>query len=606
MLIIKCTGCQAKIRLKEQFAGKRIKCPKCQASIQVPAISEELVTLELVQEPAATQPRDVNLSQPEPQNPAPIVNQPAETFTTQPSFHVDVHLPATTPRRRQKSSVGIWLPICLVLIAGLVGMWYFMPRPSAPEIIVKDLPTQTIEEGKLLRLLIPIQSAGPGQQSSVEIVKGPSGSAIDPATREFTWTPSEVDGPGTFDVAVKAQSGCDILEGRFQIIVTESDLPPAFETIERVTAKPDEPLKVNVTAKDPDQPGVAVTYTLISTNELASAAKIDAQSGTLTWAPSELFAGEAVSFTVRATEKSVAALSSDTSVIIEVCRFDNAVRQFTVDLKKQQLEVAASEQSDDGVKLPFKGTITQLTVNQQPVTVVLYETEEQRQADVDKIDQNGSKAFDQPWKNPKALSVFAKDRLLVATMATDTSVLDQISLILDRPVAILRTYEPPPTTTRKTSAIIQALMPLYEERAKKRVAMYYQLLEVYSAAARPDLAFSALLQLSDLLEREDRAGEAIQALAVAIQKYPEEGQYVPRMLDGLEGLASNEDGSDQTLAEFHTTFLPKIPKARGDSPSEHCIAMYNRAVLIFQNVGQTQLAQNYAAAAQQMKSQLPK
>ena len=34
--------------------------------------------------------------------------------------------------------------------------------------------------------------------------------------------------------------------------------------------------------------------------------------------------------------------------------------------------------------------------------------------------------------------------------------------------------------------------------------------------------------------------------------------------------------------------------------------MYNRAVLIFQNVGQTQLAQNYAAAAQQMKSQLPK
>ena len=1017
MLIVKCSGCQAKIKLKEQFAGKRIKCPKCQTSVQVPAIFGELVPLELVQETPATQPRDVNLSQPEPQNPAPIVNQPAENISAQPAFHVDVNRPATTPRRRQKSSVGIWLPICLILIAGLVGMWYFMPKPTASEVIVKDLPTQTIEEGKLLRLLIPIQSAGPGQTSSIEIVNGPPGSAIDQATREFTWTPGEADGPGTFDIAVRAQSGGDVLEGRFQIVVTELDQPPTFDAIQRVTATPDEPLKLNVTAKDPDQPGVAVTYSLINANELIEAATIDAQSGTITWTPSELFAGEDVSFTIRATETSDAALSSDTTLIVEVSRFDNPVRQFTADLRKQRLEVAATEPTDNAVKLPFEGTITQLNVNQQPVTVVLYETEEQRQADVEKIDQNGGKAFDQPWKNPEALSVFAKDRLLVATVGTETSVLDQISLILDRPVAIVRTYEPPPTTTRKTSAIVQALMPLYEERAKKpgqprklfvtdsyaqvrkvfadqflaeheldiktgvpgdfdelmkwfedhqdlkeefftaiqpnaddvpgamklfnqlrtefpkqiekygslaiatsvvwdneagvfnyddqaqrthskmpdtliggldnfryftetesfmqgraqyipwefltlmvnhktpveerqwslqaylpsrqmfgkcyadvpydiemlntaskvcrldgkeytlanirqfggvcamqadfaarvgksigvpaayvwgegryggahawvmwvelqavsersirfsleshgryhgdnyyvgnledphtgeaitdrilelrlqqvgmdamakrhadrlmllypelaaelafdfeahlsylsgvvalnpwneaawtalstlsqgrelgkselktmntllnqlfvnfakfpdftisifgdlisfekdakkRVAMYYQLLEVYSTAARPDLAFSALLQLSELLEREDRSGEAIQALAVAIQKYPEEGQYVPRMLDRLEGLASNVDGSDQTLAEFYTTFLPKIPKARGDSPSEYCIAMYNRAVPIFQKVGQAQLAQSYAAAAQQMKSQLPK
>ncbi len=1017
MLIVKCRGCQAKIKLKPEFAGKRIKCPKCQTSVQIPAISEELVTLELVQEPAATPPRDSMLSQPQPQNPARVLNQPAETFPAQPAFHVDVNRPATTPRRRQKSSVGIWLPICVVLIAGLAGMWYFNPRPTAPEVTVKDLPTQTIQEGKLLRLLIPVQSAGPGQQSSIEIVKGPSGSAIDPATREFTWTPSEVDGPGTFDVAVRAQSGVDLLEGRFQIVVTESDLPPVFETIDRVTAKPDEPLKLNVAAKDPDQPGVAVTYTLINANELTDSATIDAQSGTFTWTPSELLAGEAVSFTVRATEVSEAALSTETSVAIEVSRFDNPVRQFTADLHKQHLEVDPSEQSGDAVKLPFKGTISQLTVNGQPVIVVLYETEEQRQADVEKIDQNGGKAFDQPWKNPDALSVFAKDRLLVATVAADSSLLDQISLILDRPVAIVRTYEPPPTITRKTSAIVQALMPLYEERAKKpgqprllfvtdsyaqvrkvfadqflaeheldiktgvpgdfdelmkwfedrqdlkeefftaikpgsddvagamrlfnqirteypkqiekygslaiatsvvwdneagvfnyddqaqrthstmpntliagvenfryfteaesfmqgraqfipweflalmvnhktpveerqwalqaylptrqmfgkcyadvpydtemlqtssrvcrldgkeynlpnirqfggvcamqadfaarvgksigvpaayvwgegryggahawvmwvelqavsersirfsleshgryrgdnyyvgnledphtgepitdrilelrlhqvgmdalakrhadrlmllypqlaeelafdfdshlsylsgvvalnpwneaawtalstlandrdleksqlktmtvllnqlfinfaafpdftlpifndlisfekdaqkRVAMYYQLLEVYSAATRPDLAFSALLQLSELLEREDRVGEAIQALAVAIQKYPEEGQYVPRMLDRLESLAANVENSEQTLAEFYSTFLPKVPKTRGDAPSEYCISMYERAIPIFERIGQTQLAQNYAAAAAQMKSRLPK
>ena len=146
----------------------------------------------------------------------------------------------------------------------------------------------------------------------------------------------------------------------------------------------------------------------------------------------------------------------------------------------------------------------------------------------------------------------------------------------------------------------------FEQDAKKRVAMYYQLLEVYSAAKRPDLAFTALLQLSELLEKDGREGEAIQALAVAIQKYPDEGQYVPRMLDRLEGLASSVENRDQTLAEFYSTFPPKVPKTRGDAPSEYCISMYTRAVPIFERVGQTQLAQNYSAAAAQMESQLPK
>ena len=102
MLIVKCSGCQSKIKFKEQFAGKRIKCPKCQASVQVPAILEDLVPLELVPDPPATPQRDVNLSQREPQNLAPIVNQSAETFSAQPAFQVDFNRPATTPRRRQK------------------------------------------------------------------------------------------------------------------------------------------------------------------------------------------------------------------------------------------------------------------------------------------------------------------------------------------------------------------------------------------------------------------------------------------------------------------------------------------------------------------------
>lgn len=131
------------------------------------------------------------------------------------------------------------------------------------------------------------------------------------------------------------------------------------------------------------------------------------------------------------------------------------------------------------------------------------------------------------------------------------------------------------------------------------------MLEVYAAAKRPDLGFKSLLKLSETLEKEERSGEAIQALAVAIQKYPDEGQYVPKMLDRLENLAASAGQADQTLAEFYASFLPKVPQTRGGSPSKYCIQMYERAVPIFTKAGQQQLAQTYQTGAAQMKAGLP-
>jgi hypothetical protein len=35
-LEITCTGCQKRLRIPDKFAGKRVKCPKCQAVLQIP------------------------------------------------------------------------------------------------------------------------------------------------------------------------------------------------------------------------------------------------------------------------------------------------------------------------------------------------------------------------------------------------------------------------------------------------------------------------------------------------------------------------------------------------------------------------------------------
>ena len=34
---IKCPGCAAKLRVRPEFAGKRIKCPRCKTAISIPA-----------------------------------------------------------------------------------------------------------------------------------------------------------------------------------------------------------------------------------------------------------------------------------------------------------------------------------------------------------------------------------------------------------------------------------------------------------------------------------------------------------------------------------------------------------------------------------------
>ncbi|MFT5092468.1 MAG: tetratricopeptide (TPR) repeat protein [Porticoccaceae bacterium] len=136
----------------------------------------------------------------------------------------------------------------------------------------------------------------------------------------------------------------------------------------------------------------------------------------------------------------------------------------------------------------------------------------------------------------------------------------------------------------------------FDDDMGNQIKAWYRLLDVYSASKRPDLAFNALIRLSEILVENERSDEAIQALATAVQRYPDEGNYVPKMLDRLEQLASKIDGGDAAIVQFYSVFLPKIPQKRGNSPSEYCIAMYQRGISLFQSAGQTQLAQQYSAA----------
>ena len=92
-----------------------------------------------------------------------------------------------------------------------------------------------------------------------------------------------------------------------------------------------------------------------------------------------------------------------------------------------------------------------------------------------------------------------------------------------------------------------------------------------------------------------RSGEAIEGLAFTIKKFPGEGRYVPRMLDKLEALAKDLKGADEKLAQFYQEFLPLVPPKRGDTPTEHCLKMYQRGIDRFKQAGQESVAQAWAA-----------
>jgi hypothetical protein len=130
----------------------------------------------------------------------------------------------------------------------------------------------------------------------------------------------------------------------------------------------------------------------------------------------------------------------------------------------------------------------------------------------------------------------------------------------------------------------------YQTDFNVRSNLYERLVAMYELAGRPDLACEARLKLSELLVQQSRKGEAIEGLAFTIRRFPNEGRYVPKMLDRMESLCQGVEGADQLLARFYAEILPLVPKYRGDDPSPYAIAMFKRAAVVFARCNQPQLA----------------
>ncbi|MFC1875320.1 Ig-like domain-containing protein [Chloroflexota bacterium] len=151
-----------------------------------------------------------------------------------------------------------------------------------------SIGNQTIDEETELSFTATATDANdPPQTLTYSLVGAPAGASINSSTGEFSWTPTEAQGPGsyTFDVVV-TDNGDPALSDSEEITVTvnEVNLPPVLGSIGDKTIDEESLLSFTATATDPDIPPNTLTFSL--SGAVPTGASITS-GGDFSWTPTE-------------------------------------------------------------------------------------------------------------------------------------------------------------------------------------------------------------------------------------------------------------------------------------------------------------------------------
>jgi hypothetical protein len=182
------------------------------------------------------------------------------------------------------------------------------PQPALPGALTAN------EEVPLIFTVAGTDADLPGNTLTYTMVSGPEGATFDPATREFRWTPTEAQGPGTFaatfrvtDASPDAVNAKELsTEGVVSLSVQEVNQPPALASISLRSVDEEATLASLILATDPDLPANRLAYSL---DTAPAGMAIDPSSGAITWTPTEAQGPALHDVVVRVTDNGVPALS---------------------------------------------------------------------------------------------------------------------------------------------------------------------------------------------------------------------------------------------------------------------------------------------------------
>jgi hypothetical protein len=154
---------------------------------------------------------------------------------------------------------------------------------------------------------------------------GPSGLRVDAATGVLTWTPTEEQGPNSYNVVVRASEVGGTLSATlaFSIVVNEKNQAPTLAPIPDWLVSEGALLVFTNTATDADLPPQRLAFTLAP--GAPPAASIDAASGVFTWPIGEDVGPSTNQITVRVTDDALQALTTARLFTVQVLAYPRVV-----------------------------------------------------------------------------------------------------------------------------------------------------------------------------------------------------------------------------------------------------------------------------------------
>jgi hypothetical protein len=179
--------------------------------------------------------------------------------------------------------------------------------------VLAAIPAQTVNELSLLTFTASATDVDiPANTLTYSLIGAPAGASIGATTGVFTWTPTEAQGPGTFNFTVRVSDGTLTHEQPVTVTVNETNVAPVLAAITARTVGELVLLTFTASANDADLPANTLTFSLVGA---PAGASIGASSGVFTWTPTEAQAPSIINFTVRVSD---GVLNHDRSVSVTV------------------------------------------------------------------------------------------------------------------------------------------------------------------------------------------------------------------------------------------------------------------------------------------------
>lgn len=191
--------------------------------------------------------------------------------------------------------------------------------------VINPIAEAIVDEGHAITFRIGATDSDlPAQTLTYSITNAPQGAAINPQTGDFTWTPTEAQGPGVYTItAMATDNGTPPRSGSrpFKITVREVNDAPSIAPIADVGVDEGSLVEFAVVATDPDLPGQTLRFSLLP--GAPAGAQIDPVSGQFQWTPDESQGGAFYPIVVRVTDNGELPRFVDRSFQVAVRKINN-------------------------------------------------------------------------------------------------------------------------------------------------------------------------------------------------------------------------------------------------------------------------------------------